>query len=98
VNPIPATPETLRLARRCVWYKPPEEALRAPLHLAAHVLGHGMAEDVRTLERHIGREGLIEALRNAPPGIIDPRSWWYWHLVLLDQAPPPEMPQRHLPD
>jgi hypothetical protein len=94
VNPLPVTDETLRLARRCVWYKEPAEALAQPIHLAAHVLAHGTMEDVGVLRRHVGPQGMVEALKNAPPGIIDARSWWYWHLVLLDVSPPPPLPQR----
>lgn len=94
MTPLPATPDLLRLARRCVWFRAPAEALADPIHLAAHVLAHGMAEDVAVLRRHIGSEGLIEALRHAPPGIIDARSWWYWHLVLLGMEEPPPMPER----
>jgi hypothetical protein len=94
MKPLPVNEETLKLARRCVWYKPPEDTLRNPIHLASHVLAHGMRRDVAMLRAHIGDEGLIEALRNAPPGIMDARSWWYWHLVLLDESPPPPMPER----
>lgn len=95
---LPATEETLTLARRCVWFKKPEEALTDPLHLVAHVLAHGTFEDVTILQRHIGARGMAEALQAAPPGIIDERSWWYWHLVLLNQSPPPELPRRIFPD
>jgi hypothetical protein len=94
VKDLPETPETLRLARRCVWFQPPTDTLRDPIHLAAHVMTHGLDEDIAVLRRHVGDEGLIEALRNAPPGIMDARSWWYWHLVLLDESPPPPMPDR----
>jgi hypothetical protein len=96
MRPLPVNDATLTLARRCVWYKPPAEALGNPLHLAAHVMAHGMPRDVAILREHIGDEGLIEVLRNAPPGILDARSWWYWHLVLLDESPPPPMPERRL--
>jgi hypothetical protein len=98
MKPIPVNAETLTLARRCVWYKPPADTLRNPVHLAAHAMAHGTRDDVAVLRRHVGDEGLIEALRNAPPGVMDARSWWYWHLVLLDESPPPPMPVRQLPD
>lgn len=94
VKPIPETEETIRLAKRSVWYKDPVQALRQPMHLAAHVMAHGTPEDVQVLERHIGRDGMAETLRAAPPGILDERSWWYWHLILFHRSPPPPMPIR----
>lgn len=45
---------------------------------------------------NLGDEDLREALDRAPPGIFDPRSWSYWHLV-LDRWPPPPLPERKLP-
>jgi hypothetical protein len=38
-----------------------------------------------------------EALDKAPPGIIDPRSWAYWNLVIAGRYPPPPMPVRVIP-
>jgi hypothetical protein len=38
-------------------------------------------------------EDLREALRNAPPGIIDARSLAYWYLM-LDVEPVPPLPVR----
>lgn len=38
-----------------------------------------------------------EALDRAPPGIIDPRSWACWNLVIAGRHPPPPMPRRVVP-
>ena len=43
--------------------------------------------------RHIGQDGLREAIENAPPGIVDPRSWAYWNLM-ADIEPALPMPRR----
>jgi hypothetical protein len=84
------------LARRYVWWNPPEKALGRRSHFLCHLLQLGTAEDVRSARRILGDEALREALRDAPPGVLDARSWSYWHLVLFGRpAPPP--PRRTLP-
>ena len=89
------TPELVALARRVIWHKSPEEALRLPLHFIAHVLTYGTIEDCLVLFRYIKHEDLVDILRNAPAGIFDIRSWSYWHAV-IGQFPPPDLPTRKL--
>lgn len=36
-------------AERCVWFERPEEAIRTPERLAAHILTYGMHEDTKAL-------------------------------------------------
>ena len=93
IAPLPLTPELSALARRTVWFKNPEEALHYAAHFIAHVLTYGLHEDVAILRRYVTDDDLREALRQAPPGIFDIRSWHYWHLV-LECYPPPPLPQR----
>lgn len=89
------TPELAQVARRCVWFKTPEEAIRYPAHLVAHVLTYGTHEDVKVLRQQLSDDDLREAIDTAPPGVFDPRSWTYWNLMLgRDEAPP--MPRRRL--
>jgi hypothetical protein len=38
---IPATPESLKVAQRVVWFKDPVEALADPIHFLAHVMTYG---------------------------------------------------------
>jgi hypothetical protein len=84
------------LARRYVWWLSPEAALRSPSLVLCQVLQLGTAEDVRSARRVLGDDALRAALRAAPAGVIDARSWSYWHLVLFGgPAPPP--PRRPLP-
>jgi hypothetical protein len=83
------------VARRCVWFKSPEQALAQPTHLIAHVLTYGMPSDVKALRRHMSDEALARAVDDAPPGVFDGRSWAYWRLML--DLPPKPLPVRHLP-
>jgi hypothetical protein len=93
MKPLPPTPELLRAARRIVWFKPPEESLQNPIELLAYAMKHSTDEDMATVLNVVGLEGLAEAIDNAPPGIIDARSWAYWNLRIGRFEPPP-LPRR----
>jgi hypothetical protein len=95
VTPLPATPELLDAARRIIWFKSPEEALRDPIHLLAYAMKHSTDEDMALLVGHYGLEGLRVALDAAPAGIIDGRSWSYWN-AKVGRYPAPPMPTRKL--
>lgn len=95
MTPFPPTPEFLRAARRIVWFEAPELTLGDPLKLMAYALKHSTDEDMALLLGHVGQDGLKEALDNALPGIIDPRSWSYWN-AKIGRYPCPPMPTRLL--
>ncbi len=92
---LPHTEQNLDLARRLVWFEAPEQALNHPIRFLAYAFRYGRASDMAQLRSYLSDEDFRYALRNAPPGIIDPRSWEYWHLM-FDLDPEP-MPQRRLP-
>jgi hypothetical protein len=78
------------LAERYVWWQPPHETLLEPAALLWSVLKGGTADDYLLVRRHYGEPALIDALRNAPPGAIDDRSWQFWRRRFgLPDAPPP---------
>lgn len=64
---LPNIPELVALARRTVWFQPPEEALADPVHVIAHVLTYGTHEDVRVLRRNVSDAELARAIEHAPP-------------------------------
>lgn len=90
---IPATPESLKVAQRVVWFKDPAEALADPIHFLAHVMTYGTIEDILALNTIVTPNQFREALEQAPPGIFDPRSWAYWN-VKFGRDPVPAMPVR----
>lgn len=94
---LPATADLIALARRVIWFEPPEKALADPIRLAAYTLTYGVHADCQTLRRHLDDDALRAALDTAPPGIFDPRSWTYWNLR-LGRYPPPPLPERQLHD
>jgi hypothetical protein len=93
MTPIPLNPETERLARRMVWFEPPRKALRDPIRFMAYVMANATLEDLAVVRRYISDADFVEALDNAPPGIIDPRSWAYWN-IRSGRYPTPPMPRR----
>lgn len=90
---IPATPETLAIARRIVWFEAPETALSNTRRFMAYAFRYGTHEDLRELRHHLTDDQMREALEQAPPGIIDARSWAYWRLRL--DLPAAALPARN---
>lgn len=90
---LPNCDELLAVARRIVWFEEPEEALRDPLRFLAYAATRATHADMRVIRAYVSDDDFREALDCAPPGIIDARSWAYWHSK-LGRWPPPPMPRR----
>ena len=72
------------------------KALADQPHFLAMLMTYGTLEDTRWLLSNYPPEELRDALRQAPPGIFNGRSWHYWHLKLgLEPVRP--LPKRRLP-
>jgi hypothetical protein len=95
MNAIPVTPQTLELARRVVWFEPPEQALSDPIRFLAYAMTYAHHEDMRDIRRYVSDDDIREALDHAPAGIIDPRSWAYWN-ARMGRYPAPPLPVRLL--
>jgi len=95
--PQRTTVELEKLALRHIWWKSPEEALQNKDELLAYLLSRGTRQDIHTAKKYFTNEDFIHVLKNPPPGIIDERSWHFWHIVLLDTPPDhiPELPKRN---
>ena len=94
MKPFPVNDELIEIARRIVWFEPPEQALADPFRFLAYAMARATAEDMAKIRRYVSDQDFIAALDAAPPGIIDPRSWAYWNLVVADRQPAPPMPVR----
>ena len=92
---LPQDDSLLAIARRVIWFEPPATALADPVRFLAYACRYATHEDMAVIRSHVRDEELRHALDNAPPGIIDARSWAYWNLM-LDRYPPPPMPVRRL--
>jgi hypothetical protein len=97
MNAIPITPLTLDLARRIIWFEPPDLALAEPIRFMAYAMTYARHEDMRVIRRYLSDDDIREALDRAPPGIIDPRSWAYWNSK-MGRYPSPPLPVRTFSD
>jgi hypothetical protein len=94
---LPRTPELQAVARRVIWFEEPVQALATPVRFLAYAMAYATHADMQVIRRFVSDDGLREALDQAPPGIIDPRSWSYWN-VLLGRYPVPSLPERRIPE
>ncbi len=85
----------LDLARRLVWWEPPQKTLARPERLVARAMAEGTWEDMLLVRATYGDEALRRILGDPPPGVFDPRSWTYWHVVFGIEPVPP-LPRRRL--
>jgi hypothetical protein len=90
---IPLTPLTAEVARRVMWFEPPEQALARPARFLAYAMTYARHEDMQVIRRYVSDEDIREALDVAPPGIMDPRSWAYWNSK-MGRYPAPPLPLR----
>jgi hypothetical protein len=67
--------------------------LADPVRFMAYAMARATHEQMRTILHYVTDAEFREALDNAPPGIIDPRSWAYWNSK-LGRYPAPPLPSR----
>jgi hypothetical protein len=97
VKSIPQTPQLLDIAARVIWFEPPEQALAEPVRFLAYAMTYAHHDDMREIRRVVSDDDIREALDRAPPGIIDARSWAYWHSK-MGRFPAPPQPVRRFAD
>lgn len=93
MKPLSHTDEIKRIAARIVWFELPEKALADTARFMAYAMRYASHEDMQAIRRHVSDDDFRAAIDAAPPGIVDPRSWAYWNL-LLGRFPAPPMPVR----
>ena len=91
--PLPQTEEFCNLAQRIIWFETPSVALHDGARFMAYAFRYATFQDMKTIRAVFNDDDLRKALASAPPGIIDARSWSYWHAV-LGVFPPPQQPTR----
>lgn len=88
--------ELHEVARRVVWFKRPEDALKDSKLFLSHLMTYGTLREIRTALRYFSEKEFEGALNDPYPGIFDRRSWTYWNLRYHHEPVPP-MPTRKLP-
>lgn len=90
----------LTLARRYIWWQPPEESAQNPDRVPVQVMDIGTLEDCKKILADAGADHLKRILQNARPGQLRPKAWNFWHIVLDLAATPaaiPMLPTRRMP-
>lgn len=85
-----------KLAAKYVWWQAPSDTLDRRELFLCQLMTLGTEEDVNSVRRVLGDAAFVDALEHAPPGVMDAKSWNYWHLF-FGRTPPP-LPQRPLPE
>jgi hypothetical protein len=93
---LPYNADLLNLAPHVIWFEPAERALAEPVRFLAYVMTYGTAEDIAVVRRYVQLDDFRQALEQAPPGIMDERSWAYWN-AMTGRYPAPPMPRRIIP-
>jgi hypothetical protein len=96
MNPLPCNADLLRVASRVVWFEPPEQTLAEPVRFLTYAMTYGTTEEIAVLRNYFELDDFRETLEQAPPGIMDERSWAYWNVV-TGRYPVPAMPRRIIP-
>jgi hypothetical protein len=97
MNCLPLTPEIEAIARRVIWFEEPSQAVSDPVRFLAYAMTYGDDADLQIIRQYLSDAELLAALKHAPPGVFDPRSWAYWNLK-LGRYPTPPMPARFAGD
>ncbi|MGA2859393.1 MAG: hypothetical protein ABSE40_21200 [Candidatus Sulfotelmatobacter sp.] len=84
------------VAKRVVWFKTPDAALRDVKLFLAHVMTYGTLHDITTTLHYFSEADFEAVLNDPPPGVFDRRSWTYWN-VRYRREPVPALPVRNLP-
>lgn len=87
-----------KLAAKYIWWKRPEEALQYPDRIVLQVMNIGDYDDVQELAGLLGDDTLRRVISSAEPGLLDERSWAYWHyrLGLAQPGKVPPLPGRRV--
>lgn len=97
IESIISDPDELRqVAKRVVWFKPPEETLKEPTLFLAHLMMYGTLADVGIAMQYYSDEDFDAVLSDPPAGVFDLNAWNYWNLRYHHEPVPP-LPSRHPP-
>jgi hypothetical protein len=88
--------DLLHVAKRVVWFKAPDDAVKDVKLFLAHVMTYGTLTDLTTTLQYFSEKDFEAVLNDPPPGVFDRRSWTYWN-VRYHRKPVPELPKRQIP-
>lgn len=80
-NPLPATPELIKIAKSSWWNGEPWTILRNRYVFLRHAIDYASHEHVDYLWDHIPREDWIKMLETSRPGQVSTRSWRLYRML-----------------
>ena len=89
-------PDLQQVAKRVVWFKAPDDALKDVKLFLAQVMTYGTLSDISTTLHYFSEDDFAAVLNDPPPGVFDRRSWTYWN-VRYHREPVPALPKREIP-
>jgi len=89
-------PDLRRVAKRVVWFKAPDDALKDVKLFLAHLMTYGTLSDISTVLQDFSEDDFEATIKDPPAGVFDRRSWTYWN-VRYHREPVPPLPQRKIP-
>lgn len=90
----PAETLLAEFERKYMWWQPIGGSRHSEDRIIAQVMNLGTYDDIRRLEKAIGRERLAATLGRAAAGWLSDRSWEFWrgrlsaHGFVVADAPP----------
>lgn len=85
--------ELLDIARRVVWFEPPEKVIKNKRLFLTYLMTYGTDEDTDTVRsKYYSRKDFIEVLQNPLIGVFDKKSWKYWHVAFFEKYIDEEVP------
>jgi hypothetical protein len=85
-----------RVAKRVVWFKAPDDALKDVKLFLSHVMTYGTLSDISTVLQDFSEADFEAIINDPPPGVFDRRSWTFWN-VRYHHEPVPPLPSRNIP-
>jgi hypothetical protein len=86
--------QLIEVAQRVFWWGDAEKWVQDMWRFAAQVMTFGNFDDVRLTLQLLGDKTFVDALKSAPAGVFDPKSWTFWHAYY--RLPLPPLPERKL--
>ena len=85
-------------AKKYVWWKTPDQALKTPERIVAQVMDIGDYDDIQALAQTLGDDYLRYVITHSDAGVFSDRSWTYWHyrLGLSGPGQVPPLPKRRV--
>jgi len=68
-----------KIAKSYIWWKTPKETLSDPIFFIAHVMNLATWEDAMYVLKKYRRNNFLQTIKMVSPGILNPKSWYFWH-------------------